>query len=98
MEAYPYDYLAHNYPLIVLSGLLPPQSSHKVDASILRHEEAQITSDSPLVTSDPARHLRDCFLREAGGDDVAKRKLAVAEVGHIPFVAKVVGRVCESHP
>lgn len=92
MDAYPRDYLAHNFPFIVLSGLTD-SSTEQVDVSGLQDDEAQITAALPSLVSDTADQLRNCFLQEAGTEDVGKRRSATAEAGRIPFKVAVLGRV-----
>ena len=98
MDAYPPDSLAHNYPLIVLSGLSPPTSSSRLDDPAaqepnLDDESPQITSQLPIVTSRSAKQLRDYFLQEAVSDSAYNGRSESRSAGSTAFRIKVVGRV-----
>ncbi|KAI9795781.1 MAG: hypothetical protein M1835_005225 [Candelina submexicana] len=67
MEAYPADYLTHNLPFIVLSGLGSAESLSLVDSAgssypVLSHDAIVIESGSPPLTSHSADQLLRCFL------------------------------------
>jgi len=70
MEAYPSEYVSHNLPLIVLSGLEAPEEPALAAPSVSLLEDGgrTITSDQPLVGGETAQHL----LREFGNADGTK--------------------------
>lgn len=102
MEAYPEDYVAHNRPLILLSGLetetFNDESDLSVDYCPLLHENGvKVDSDFPPLLSSSAVELRNILLRnDASGvvgssPDVTKpAKTRSSEAG---FKIKSVGRV-----
>lgn len=94
MEAYPQEYIAHNYPFIVLSGLSSPTSSTAaVHLAPLQDGAPQIVSDLPSVTSETADQLRDCLLQEAGSAEAGNGRPTTLRAGRIPFRVTVAGRV-----
>ena len=66
MDAYPEDYVAHNLPLILLSGLgSEPESSVEFESSkypLLQENGIQIFSDFPFLTSSVADELKKVLL------------------------------------
>ena len=98
MEAYPRDYVDHNLPLIVLSGL-PSQSDVPRDApeqwrSSLLEGGFRIRTDAAPLTGSVAEDLLRAFLA-AGSSDApwnSKATLTKTENGR-SFCIKSVGRV-----
>lgn len=69
MEAYPPDFVVHNLPFIVLSGLGTSQeldSPAPVQDALPGRAVTLINSDIPLVTGDRANELRQEFLGADG--------------------------------
>lgn len=64
MEAYPKDYITHNLPLILLSGLgeVNEDPSQTTSYPLLHENGFRITSDLPPVTGSNAEQLRQTFL------------------------------------
>ncbi|KAI9887419.1 MAG: hypothetical protein M1823_000756 [Watsoniomyces obsoletus] len=93
MEAYPQEYVAHNYPFVVLSGLSSPTSSTTPGhLAPLQDGGQQIVSDLPPVTSNAADQLRDCLLQEAGSVETDNGRPTTLRAGRIPFRVTVAGR------
>ena len=98
MEAYPKDYVEHNLPLIVLSGL-PSQSDVPKDApeqwrNSLLEGGFRIRTDAAPLTGSVAEVLLKAFLA-AGSSDApwnSRTTLAKTENGR-GFCIKSVGRV-----
>lgn len=95
MEAYPENYVAHNLPLIVLSGLphgagaatlpsLPGQTASGSGASL--------SSDLPPLSGPHADDLLEEFLR-ADGASLAWSDHALSKRPHIGFKIASIGRV-----
>ena len=93
MDAYPQDYLIQNYPFIVLSGFYVSPSTSSVDGPLQDDASTEISSSMPSVGSDRTDQLRQCFLQEAGTEDLGKRRSPVVDAGRIPFRIVTVGRV-----
>ena len=100
MDAYPAEYLQHNLPYIVLSGLgeAPQEDGKSLGSStspLLLDDAPHIFSDLPPVTSEVAQQLRECFLKAnadvAAWDGRAHRSHSWAR--SMAFTMKVTGRV-----
>lgn len=99
MDAYPQDYLVHNYPFIVLSGFSVSPSTPSVDGPLLHDDgSTEVGSSAPSIGSDRTDQLRQCFLQEAGTKDLGKRRSPVVEAGRIPFRIVTVGRTYRFPP
>lgn len=98
MEAYPEDYVAHNLPYIVLSGLAPTDSSTRPSSSSSRvpgqGSGLSISDKLPPLSGPVADSLVDELLR-ASGASLAWSDGALAErSGLIGFkVTSTEGRV-----
>jgi hypothetical protein len=67
MDAYPPDYLAHNLPLILVSGLANPvddESSVNIDDPLLQTNGTEVDSDFPLLDGRLADDLQTAFLEQ----------------------------------
>jgi hypothetical protein len=97
MDAYPEDYVAHNLPLILLSGI-EPGSDYTVNSAeaqypLLQEKGTQIESDFPLLSGQLVDDLRTAFLQQdASGAPWNSRSLTGRSSG-IGLRIKVVGRV-----
>jgi hypothetical protein len=95
MDAYPEDYVVHNRPLILLSGLtqaLPP--AVPADSPLLEVGALEISSTLPPIDSDIAGQLRSYFAEEAENGYGAQGRSAVAGARPIPFKVAFISRVC----
>ncbi len=89
MDAYPEDYVVHNRPLILLSGLTQaPSPAAPADSPLLEVGALEISSSLPPIESDIAEQLRSYFAEEAENGH------AVAGARSIPFKVAFISRVC----
>lgn len=99
MEAYPDDYIAHNLPLILVSGLANNDNNDdqlQSEYPLLEQTGTLVESDFPLLDSSPANDLRDAFLDY---DAYGARWRASADAGRSNSIAsriKMTGRVSEA--
>jgi hypothetical protein len=96
MDVYPPDYLAHNLPLIVLSGL----ASSSLDAEpasynypLLQENGIRVASNLPPVDSPNAGPLLRYFLELDASHTPWSARTSKDAVGSMRFRVKVVGRV-----
>lgn len=93
-EGYPVDYVTHNLPLIVLSGL---QATDGPDESTLpqKYQEGslKINSELPEITGPKAEQLIESFRQYEKSDDVWTNRAVVEGSSVTGFKFKVVGRV-----
>ncbi|KAJ5546892.1 hypothetical protein N7494_004477 [Penicillium frequentans] len=69
MDAYPEDYVNHNLPLILLSGLeagVEDENGSSVDYPLLAETGSRIFSDFPPLSGAVAEELRSALLEEDG--------------------------------
>lgn len=97
MEGYPPHYVAHNLPLVALSGLGTPDPNafDEIERgySILQDGGLRITSELPDVTGFKAEDLLNCF-REFDADGAAwNNRPGQGKLGSIGFTYRIVGRV-----
>lgn len=93
MEAYPEQYVAHNLPLIVLSGLGETALDEKSSDSPPWREGAKITSELPTITGERAEQLLGDFLKADGSDLPWNNRASKVKGGLLGFKFKTVGRV-----
>lgn len=105
MDAYPPDYVDHNLPLILLSGLGSDSESDSQNSSALEDAKYplsshghQIFSDFPLVTDPPAEKLLNALLSEDASRTPWNSRYEGATTGSIGFRVKRVGRVGQIFP
>lgn len=94
MEVYPPEYVAHNLPLIVLSGLTGAQEH--VDRDELRDifgTAAVINSDLPLVVSELGQQLLQDFMSADGRAQAWSAESGRGKANLIGFKFKAIGRV-----
>lgn len=94
MEAYPEEYVAHNLPLLVLSGL--PQAHHVKASSELSSAAGsgvRLASEIPPLSGSRAEQLLETLLR-ADGASLPWSDHGLAERGGlIGFKISAIGRV-----
>ena len=85
MDAYPPDYVAHNYPLVLLSGLREPteDSGPRINGPV-------VESHQPLVTDERKHLLLQGFLSLQGNPSAPVSR---PKNGSIGYRFRVVGRV-----
>jgi hypothetical protein len=89
MEAYPPQYTAHPFPLVVLSGF-----ALESDESTTPSAGPLITSNLPLVTSARKDELLQDFLKHEGNDEDWSGKHMRGQNVIVGYKFKTVGRVC----
>jgi hypothetical protein len=94
-DGYPPDYIAHNLPLIVLSGLSPAQPL--VDDTdfpeVYEGRGTELTSESPPVEGERAEQLLQEFYHCTKTDDQWNSKPVQGRSGLLGFRFRAVGRV-----
>lgn len=69
MDAYPQEYIAHNQPLVILSGFEHVQETCGNDAeNYFEHGGVKIGSELPPISGHLAEQLRSEFLKADGSD------------------------------
>lgn len=102
MNAFPPDYVVHNLPLLLLSGLEPESIKEQdgVDHSkvLLREGGFRIKTDAPPIGSDVAQALRETLLEsDASSANWNGRAIAAKEYGG-GYRIRSVGRVGQALP
>ena|SRR5438034_8963810 len=103
MDEYPSDYVVHNLPLILISGLGSEPETQKpiepgdLEYPLLRENGIQIFSDIPALTGSVANQLLDVLLREDASGAPWNSRSDGERAGGIGFRVKRVGRVGQ-HP
>ncbi|KAB8259606.1 Gryzun, putative trafficking through golgi-domain-containing protein [Aspergillus pseudonomiae] len=97
MDAYPEDYVAHNLPFVLLSGLEPESEdglgSSCTDYPLLHEKGVHIYSDLPPLGGSTAEELREILLAEdASRTPWEARENALVESAGIEYKIKSVGR------
>ena len=94
-EGYPPDYVSHNLPLVVLSGLHSKSLEHGGSELAAKHgaDSIEIASELPLVSGQRADQLLEEFHGFSGGDDAWTSKPVHSKSTLIGFKFKTVGRV-----
>jgi len=95
MDAYPEEYVAHNLPLIVLSGL---GSTDGADTSsrphnVLEENGAVVSTELPPVPGEQAKQLLQEFLNADAKDAPWNGRPGRNKSGLIGFRMRAVGRV-----
>lgn len=97
MEAFPEDYVAHNLPLLVLSGIGQdedgPSTSSDNSTKLLQEGGFRIRTNTPPLTGRTSLSLLRAFLAFDGTDASKTRKLLREKDSLGPFKIRRVGRV-----
>jgi hypothetical protein len=99
MDAYPEDYVNHNLPLVLLSGLeadTKDNSGESSDYPLLSERGTHIFSDFPPLGGDVAEELRSLLLQEDGSQMPWKSRVNVTgntATANIAYRIKSSGRV-----
>ena len=94
MEAYPEAYVAHNLPLIILSGL--PQAQHvraSTDESHTASNGIRLSSDIPLLAGHHAEQIHEEFLKLDGASLPWSDHVHSKRAGLVGFSIASTGRV-----
>ncbi|KAL1967530.1 hypothetical protein VTN77DRAFT_3045 [Rasamsonia byssochlamydoides] len=96
MDAYPEDYVAHNLPLILLSGL-EPDPDHGVNSAeaqypLLQEKGTQIESDFPLLSGQLVDDLRTAFLQQDASGAPWNARSHTGWSSGIGLRIKIIGR------
>lgn len=99
MDAYPEDYVVHNLPFVLLSGLEPDSEdglgSSCPDYPLLHERGVHIYSDLPPLSGSTAEELREILLAEdASRTPWEARENILVEPAGTEYKIKSVGRVC----
>ncbi len=103
MEAYPADYLVHNLPFILLSGLGSAKSPSLVNSAgssypLSSHNGVVIKSDLPSLTGQSADQLLECFLKLDASNAAWNNRPTKGRMGLAGYRIKAVGRVGQGLP
>lgn len=94
MEAYPPEYVAHNLPLVVLSGLSSVQElGSKDELREIFGTGTVISSELPIVDNELSQQLLQDFLSANGAAFAWNSERARSKNNLIGFKFKVIGRV-----
>lgn len=101
MDGYPEDYVTHNLPFVLLSGLDAGADDGAQPSGVqhpLLHEKGtKIYSDFPSLSGPVAEELRRIFLEEDASEAPWNSRNDFERSGRIGFRLKSVGRVGQ-HP
>lgn len=98
MEQYNQEYVAHNLPLIVLSGLPQDQLSLKPQDNLSAADNGiRLSSDLPLLSGTNAEQLLDEFLKTDGASHAWSDNGQTERSGLIGFKIATTGRVGMQH-
>lgn len=103
MDAYPENYVNHNLPLILLSGLEADtgnEAGSALDYPLLAENGHKIFSDFPPLSGAVAEELRAVLLEEDGSQmpwRVRYSSIGNPSSPHIGYRIKSIGRVSSSH-
>ena len=97
MDAFPEDYVAHNLPLVLLSGLGPDTGSPSAEDGTgdFTSDDGgiKIFSDFPTLTDSTAEELSKVLLDEDGSEAPWNARHNAGRTGGVGFRVKQVGRV-----
>lgn len=93
MDAYPPDYLAHNLPLILVSGLANPVDTVNVDYPLIQTNGTEVDSDFPLLEGRLADDLQTAFLEQDASDAPWSASARTGRSSGIGLRIKNIGRV-----
>jgi hypothetical protein len=93
MDVYPPEFISHEAPLLIVSGLGSPDKYSEIPPYPLLESGPLVSSELPPVTTEPAPQLLDCFLRsDATGIWAGRPERGVKGTPPV-FRIRAVGRV-----
>ena len=102
MNAFPQDYVVHNLPLLLLSGLesgtIKDQDAIDPSKVLLREGGFRISTDLPPVSGDVATTLRDILLQSDASLAKWNGKAISAKAYGGGYRIRSVGRVGQTFP
>lgn len=96
MDAYPEDYIVHNLPLIILSGLEDDKEDAEIgdkSRTLLQEGGFRIKTDLSPVKTAAAQHLLQALLSHDSSDTPWSIKYAAQADSRLSCRVKSVGRV-----
>lgn len=91
MDGYPFHYVYHSVPFVVLFGLEPDKS--EVDHPLLQENGIYISSDLPNVGGQAGRDLLESFHDFDARDAAWNNRPGKGKMGTMCFTYRSVGRV-----
>ena len=94
MEAYPPEYVEHNLPLVVLSGL-GERRGNGIAGPVLPRQESgtKIQASSPQCSGERSQHLLDEFLKLDGTNLAWNATALPSASGMLKYKMRAIGRV-----
>lgn len=95
MDAYPKDYIVHNLPLVLLSGIAHEDDNSNTNSEYpsLQERGTTIESDFPLLTGPLVDNLRAAFIDHDASDAPWRPSNDVGRSNGIPLRIKTIKRV-----
>lgn len=95
MDAYPKDYIVHNLPLVLLSGIAHEDDNSNTNSEYpsLQERGTTIESDFPLLTGPLVDNLRTAFIDHDASDAPWRPSNDVGRSNGIPLRIKTIKRV-----
>lgn len=95
MDAYPNDYIVHNLPLVLLSGIAheDDESNPNPEYPSLQERGTIIESDFPLLTGPLVENLRIAFIDHDASDAPWRPSNDAGRSNGIPLRIKTIKRV-----
>ena len=97
MDAYPFHYVSHNLPFIILFGLgtedAATRDAFEEDYPLLKEKGIYISSDLPNVTGRTADELLNAFHELDARDAAWNNRPGTGKMGTMGFTFRSVGRV-----
>ena len=95
MEVYPSSFVAHNVPLVLLSGLgsQPLHGHEQAPYPLLEKKGTKISSELPPVTGPSAEELLGIFLEHDAQDAAWNGRPGRGKMGTMGFKIKATGKV-----
>ncbi|WPG99226.1 Gryzun, putative trafficking through Golgi [Acrodontium crateriforme] len=92
MDAFPREYVEHNLPLLLLSGL-GEREDLRPPSKFLRHESgARIETRSPICGGEKASQVLEQFFKHDGSDSLWNANALPAPPGPLKYRIKAIGR------
>ncbi|EED20258.1 conserved hypothetical protein [Talaromyces stipitatus ATCC 10500] len=92
MDAYPNDYIVHNLPLILLSGIAHDEAASRPEYPSLQQRGTAIESDFPLLTGPLVDILRSAFIDHDASEAAWRPPTDTGKFNGSPLRIKTIGR------